>query len=83
MGTFKSQEESSRHFDTSKAVRVRPCKPLAKGSLSSYQRKDLEQTADELVTIWEHLKYRVPVNKGHLFLSMRSVIPPTGPPKQG
>ena len=32
-----------------------PCKPLAKGSLSSYQTEDLDHIPDELVPIWERL----------------------------
>ena len=40
---------------------VRPGKPLAKGSLEPYQHKDLEQIADELGSIWEHLKADSPV----------------------
>ena len=48
----KSQEAMGKHFNAPEDLRGRPCGPIDKGSLSSYRRKDLEQIADDLVSIW-------------------------------
>ena len=53
---IKSQEESGNHFNSHKAYRVRPGKPLAEGFLAAYRNKDLGGIADGLVSFWEHLK---------------------------
>ena len=58
---IKSKEVRANHFDSHKSTMAMPGKPLAKGSISSYQRKDLELIADELLSIWEHLKADSPV----------------------
>ena len=56
-----SQGERDNHFNSHNADRLSPGKPRAKGSLSSYQIKDLEQIADGLVGIWERIKADSPV----------------------
>ena len=50
--SLQSQEERGKHYDALNAIRARPGKPPAKGDLSSYQQKDLEKVADELVALW-------------------------------
>ena len=50
--SLQSQEERAKHYNTLNAIMVRPGKPLAKGSLSSYKQKDLERVPGELVSIW-------------------------------
>ena len=59
-----SQEEKSSHFNLHNNNTAMPGKPPAKGSLSSYQNKDIEQIADELVSIWGRLKAYSPVYQG-------------------
>ena len=59
--SLQSQEERDRQFNALNAIRVRPGKPLAKESLASHRQKYLEREADELVSIWEHVRYDPPV----------------------
>ena len=55
---LQSQEENAKHYNGVSAIRVRHGKPLDKGSLESYQRKDLGKAADELrpPPIWGKVK---------------------------
>ena len=55
------QEGKAKHYNAINDIRVRPGKPLAKGPLASYQRKDLERAADELVALWRRVKDDAPV----------------------
>ena len=44
-----------------KVLRTGTDKPLSKGPLASYQRKDSEQIAGDIVSLWEKVKNDAPV----------------------
>ena len=44
---YKLTKKKAKQYSTANAVRARPGKPLAKGPLASYQRKDSEQIAED------------------------------------
>ena len=58
------QEGLTKQFNTEKAIRVRPRKTPAIGSLCHYNNKGLGPTADELVAIWLKLGIYPFVYKG-------------------
>ena len=58
---LQSREERGKHYNTLNSICVRPGKHLDKGSVASYQQKDLERAAAELVSIWGKVKNDSPV----------------------
>ena len=63
VNSLQSQEERGNQFDALNPIRVRACKPLAKGSLSPYHQNDLEGVSGELGSICGHVKNDSPVYK--------------------
>ena len=57
----KSKEGRDGHCNSHKATRVSSGKHYAQVSLSSYRNRDLEQTAEELGSIWGYVKADPPV----------------------
>ena len=53
---IKTQEEKAKQYSTPNALRPRPGKPLSKGPISSYQRKDSKKIDEDLVSLWEQVK---------------------------
>ena len=55
-----TKEEKAKQYNAGQDLRARPGKPLSKGSLAAYQRKDSGEIAEDLVSLWEKVKKNDP-----------------------
>ena len=55
------QEEKTNRRNIESALRFRAGKPLFKGSLSSFKRKDMDKVSANLVSLWELVKNDSPI----------------------
>ena len=57
------EEEKAKRHSTANDARARPGKPLTKCPLSSYQRKDSGEIADDIVSLWGQVENDSPANR--------------------
>ena len=56
-----TKEEKAKQHNVAKDLRISPGKPLPKGSIGSYQRKDMGEIAEDLLSLWGIVKIDSPV----------------------
>ena len=49
--SLNTQEDKDKRYNMAKVLRPRPGKPLSKGSLESYKRKDSGEIAEDIASL--------------------------------